>query len=73
YGATVLAMLVMALLLELAMVQRLGLLQAGELHQLLQDKWRRPLASTVLWKLDSYTDVAFIFIARDCGSSLWWA
>ena len=24
-------------------------------------------------QLDSYTDVAFIFIARDCGSSLWWA
>eukprot|EP00435_Cladocopium_sp_Y103_P031221 s3391_g7.t2 len=36
-------------------------------------RWRRPLASTVLWKLDSYTDMAFVFIARDCGSSLWWA
>merc|ERR1712232_178391 len=22
---------------------------------------------------DSYTDVVFIFIARGCGSSLWWA
>ena len=24
-------------------------------------------------QLDSYTDVAFVIIARDCGSSLWWA
>ena len=28
-----------------------------------------PIAS----QLDSYTDMAFVFIARDCGSSLWWA
>ena len=26
-----------------------------------------------LVQLDSYTDMAFVFIARDCGSSLWWA
>ncbi|CAE8633536.1 unnamed protein product [Polarella glacialis] len=74
YCATVLAMLAMALLLELAVVQRLGLLQAGELLSIWQEKrWRLPLIATVIWKLDSYTDVAFIFIARDCGSSLWWA
>lgn len=73
YGGTVLAMLVMAVLVELSMVQRLGLLQGSELHILKERRWRRPLASTVLWKLDSYTDMAFVFIARDCGSSLWWA
>ncbi|CAK9111289.1 unnamed protein product [Durusdinium trenchii] len=73
YGGTVLAMLVMAVLMELTIVQRLGLLKAGELHVLQERRWRRPLASTVLWKLDSYTDMAFVFIARDCGSSLWWA
>lgn len=49
YGATVLAMLLMALLLELTMLQRLGLLD--ELKALWEPKWRRPLASTVLWKV----------------------
>eukprot|EP00435_Cladocopium_sp_Y103_P031360 s3391_g7.t3 len=34
YGGTVLAMLVMAVLVELSMVQRLGLLQGSELHVL---------------------------------------
>ena len=32
YGGTVLAMLVMAVLVELSMVQRLGLLQGSELY-----------------------------------------
>eukprot|EP00930_Biecheleria_cincta_P087692 TRINITY_DN76925_c0_g1_i1.p1 TRINITY_DN76925_c0_g1~~TRINITY_DN76925_c0_g1_i1.p1 ORF type:complete len:357 (-),score=55.77 TRINITY_DN76925_c0_g1_i1:104-1054(-) len=74
YAATVSAMLVMAVLLELTVVQRLGLLQAGDLAGIWQEpQWQLPLLSTVLWKLDSYTDVAFIFVARDCGSSLWWA
>jgi hypothetical protein len=74
YGATLFAMLVMAVLLELSVVQRLGLLRAGEMGTLVTDKrWQLPLLTTVLWKLDSYTDVVFIFIARDCGSSLWWA
>jgi len=74
YGATVLAMLTMAILMELAMLQRLGLLQASEFWSFWQERrWWLPLASTVLWKLDSYTDVAFVIIARDCGSSLWWA
>lgn len=74
YAATVLAMTSMAILLELSVVQRLGLLQAGELSHLLQEKrWRVPLIATAFWKLDSYTDIAFIFIACDCGSSLWWA
>lgn len=74
YAATVFAMLSMAVLLELSVVQQLGLLKAGELSDLFSEKrWQVPLASTVLWKLDTYTDIAFIFIARDCGSSLWWA
>lgn len=74
YSATLLAMLAMAVLLELSVVQRLGLLRAGELFEACADKrWQLALVGTVLWKLDSYTDVAFIFIARDCGSSLWWA
>lgn len=74
YAATVFAMLAMAVLLELSMVQRLGLLKAGEISEMFsQRRWQLPLVSTVLWKLDAYTDVAFIFIARDCGSSLWWA
>lgn len=74
YTATLFAMLTMAVLLELSMVQRLGLLKAGELIDVCSERrWRLPLLSTVLWKLDAYTDVAFIFIAKDCGSSLWWA
>mmetsp|Transcript_19532 Transcript_19532/g.53477 ORF Transcript_19532/g.53477 Transcript_19532/m.53477 type:complete len:402 (-) Transcript_19532:142-1347(-) len=74
YSAVLIAMLIMAVLLELSMVQRLGLLRPGELGPLLTDRrWQIPLACTVLWKLDAYTDVVFIFIARDCGSSLWWA
>jgi hypothetical protein len=74
YAATLFAMLAMAVLLELSIVQRLGLLKAGELSYLLSERrWHVPLVGTVLWKLDTYTDVAFIFIARDCGSSLWWA
>eukprot|EP00933_Yihiella_yeosuensis_P079170 TRINITY_DN9141_c0_g1_i2.p1 TRINITY_DN9141_c0_g1~~TRINITY_DN9141_c0_g1_i2.p1 ORF type:complete len:319 (-),score=36.82 TRINITY_DN9141_c0_g1_i2:232-1074(-) len=64
----------MATLMELSTVQRIGLLQAGEISTIWQDKqWQLPLMATLLFKLDSYTDVAFIFIARDCGSSLWWA
>ena len=31
------------------------------------------LVLLILPQLDSYTDMAFVFIARDCGSSLWWA
>jgi len=74
YGSTVLAMVAMSVLLELSVVQRLGLLRAGELWDVWTERhWRVPLLGTLLWKLDSYTDVAFIFIARDCGSSLWWA
>jgi len=74
YGSTVLAMVAMSVLLELSVVQRLGLLRAGELSEVFVERhWRVPLLGTLLWKLDSYTDVAFIFIARDCGSSLWWA
>jgi hypothetical protein len=74
YACTVAAMVAMAVLLELSIVQRLGLLKAGELAVLHSERrWQVPLISTVLWKLDAYTDVAFIFIARDCGSSLWWA
>jgi len=74
YAATVFAMLAMAVLMELSVVQRLGLLKAGEIRNMLSERrWQVPLVSTVLWKLDAYTDVAFIFIARDCGSSLWWA
>merc|ERR1740121_3369573 len=60
--------------MELSLVQRLGLFQAGDIQRILSDvRWQVPLLGTVLWKLDSYTDVVFIFIARDCGSSLWWA
>lgn len=74
YAATVFAIVAMAVLLELSVVQRLGLLKAGELtHMFSERRWQVPLVSTVLWKLDAYTDVAFIFIAKDCGSSLWWA
>jgi len=74
YSAILLAMLIMAVFLELSVVQRIGLLRPGDLGMLITDKqWQLPLLSTVLWKLDSYTDVVFIYIARDCGSSLWWA
>lgn len=74
YGAALVAMLTMAVLLELSVVQRLGLLKAGELLNICSERrWQLPLITTVLWKLDAYTDVVFIFIARDCGSSLWWA
>lgn len=74
YTATLLAVLTMAVLLELSVVQRLGLLRAGELLEVCTERrWQVPLVGTVLWKLDSYTDVVFIYIARDCGSSLWWA
>lgn len=74
YGAVVLAMLFMSMLMELSLVQRLGLLQAGELASVFTDyQWQVPLLGTLLWKMDSYTDVVFIFIAKDCGSSLWWA
>lgn len=74
YAATVFGMLAMAVLMELSLVQRIGLLKAGELANMFSERhWQVPLVSTVLWKLDAYTDVAFIFIARDCGSSLWWA
>lgn len=74
YASVLIAMLVMAVLLELSVVQKLGLLKAGEILNIWSErKWQIPLIGTVLWKLDSYTDVVFIFIARDCGSSLWWA
>mmetsp|Transcript_101985 Transcript_101985/g.186855 ORF Transcript_101985/g.186855 Transcript_101985/m.186855 type:complete len:393 (-) Transcript_101985:98-1276(-) len=74
YASVLIAMLIMAVLLELSVVQRLGLLKAGEILNIWSErKWQIPLVGTVLWKLDSYTDVVFIFIARDCGSSLWWA
>jgi len=74
YSCVVAAMLVMVVLMELSLVQRLGLFQAGSLTSMAFDaRWQVPLLGTVLWKLDSYTDVVFIFIARDCGSSLWWA
>eukprot|EP00397_Hematodinium_sp_SG-2012_P014549 GEMP01014793.1.p1 GENE.GEMP01014793.1~~GEMP01014793.1.p1 ORF type:complete len:337 (+),score=69.13 GEMP01014793.1:280-1290(+) len=32
------------------------------------DAW---LSRTLLWRINIYLDVVFIFIARDCGSSLW--
>lgn len=74
YAAVIVAMLAVAVLLELSVVQRLGLLKAEDLQTIWSERrWRLPLITTVLWKLDSYTDVVFIFIARDCGSSLWWA
>lgn len=74
YGGTVFAMVAMAVLMELSMVQRLGLLNPGELSNMLsQPRWQTPLVSTVLWKISTYMNVAFIFIARDCGSSLWQA
>merc|ERR1719253_1187681 len=64
----------MAVLLELSVVQRLGLLKAGELGSVFSEsRWKVPLVLTVLWKLDAYTDVVFIFISRDCNSQLWWA
>merc|ERR1719327_2505232 len=70
----VFGMLIMAVLMELTVVQRLGLLKAGEISQLIYERrWKIPLIGTVLWKLDAYTDVVFIFIAKDCGSYLWWA
>jgi len=74
YAAVVFAMLAFAVLLELSVVQRLGLLRADEISNIWNEpKWQMPLLSTVLWRLDSYTDVVFIFIAKDCESSLWWA
>lgn len=74
YTAVIFSMLALAVLLELSVVQRLGLLKAGELLDVFRERrWQIPLAGTVLWKLDSYTDVVFIFIAHDCGSQLWWA
>jgi len=74
YAAVVLAMLALAVLLELSVVQRLGLLKSSEIGSVWTDvRWQVPLVRTVLWKLDSYTDVVFIFIAKDCDSSLWWA
>lgn len=74
YSAVVVAMLVLTVLLELAMIQRIGLLKAASFLELFSERrWQIPLISTVLWKLDAYMDVAFIFVARDCGSSLWQA
>jgi len=74
YGATLVAMLTVSLLLELSVVQRLGLLRGGDLQEIwLERRWQLMVAATLLWKLDSYTDIAFMFVARDCGSSLWWA
>jgi hypothetical protein len=74
YSATLLAMVVMTVLLELSVIQRLGLLRPSDMACLVTERrWQLPLLQTSLWKLDSYTDVVFIFIARDCGSSLWWA
>jgi len=74
YAAIVAAMLFLAVLVELSMVQRLGLLKADRFPAILFERqWLIPLISTVLWKLDSYLDMAFIFVAHDCGSSLWQA
>jgi len=74
YSCVIAAMLVMVVLMEISLVQRLGLFQGGSLTSMMYDsRWQVPLLGTVLWKLDAYTDVVFIFIARDCGSSLWWA
>eukprot|EP00927_Polykrikos_kofoidii_P079839 TRINITY_DN76678_c0_g1_i1.p1 TRINITY_DN76678_c0_g1~~TRINITY_DN76678_c0_g1_i1.p1 ORF type:complete len:381 (-),score=54.70 TRINITY_DN76678_c0_g1_i1:176-1318(-) len=74
YSSTLAAIVAFAVLLELSVVQQLGLLRKGDLASLFSERrWQIPLLSTVLWKLDSYTDVVFIFIAKDCGSSLWWA
>eukprot|EP00929_Paragymnodinium_shiwhaense_P027373 TRINITY_DN16079_c0_g1_i1.p1 TRINITY_DN16079_c0_g1~~TRINITY_DN16079_c0_g1_i1.p1 ORF type:complete len:381 (-),score=75.75 TRINITY_DN16079_c0_g1_i1:207-1349(-) len=74
YTGTLFAMLAMAILMELSVVQRLGLLRPGDLAAVFSDpRLQLPLVDAVLWKMDAYTDVVFIFIARDCGSSLWWA
>lgn len=74
YAAVLVAMVSLAVLLELAVVQRLGLLAAGRISEILSiRRWQVALLSTVMWKLDSYLDVVFMFIARDCGSSLWLA
>merc|ERR1711920_151856 len=59
---------------EFSLVTRLGALHTGSFADIFSDAlWRVPLLGTLLWKLDTYTDVGFILIARDCGSSLWWA
>lgn len=74
YTATVVGVLAIAVLLELTMVQRLGLLRPGELRTVWSERrWLVPLFGTLLWKLDGYTDVVFVFVAHDCGSTLWWA
>lgn len=74
YAATLTAMIAIAVMLELSVVQRLGLLRPGDVVHLYEERrWRIPLVSTVLWKLDGYTDIVFVFLAHDCGSSLWWA
>lgn len=74
YILVVMAMIVLSVLTELSTVQRLGLLGQNDVQNLLHDaRWQLPLLGSVLWKLDTYTDVVFIFIALDCGSSLWWA
>jgi len=74
YAGVILAMAAFAVLSELSTLQKMGLLQGREVTSMHQDRrWRIPLALTLLWKLDTYTDVAFIFVARDCGSTLWWA
>ncbi|CAK0906200.1 unnamed protein product, partial [Prorocentrum cordatum] len=51
-----------------------GAKRGGDVQEIwLEQRWQLMVAATLLWKLDSYTDIAFMFVARDCGSSLWWA
>mmetsp|Transcript_44072 Transcript_44072/g.101712 ORF Transcript_44072/g.101712 Transcript_44072/m.101712 type:complete len:360 (-) Transcript_44072:35-1114(-) len=74
YIACVAAMISMAVLFELSLVQSMGLLKDADLVSIVSDRrWQMQLLATVLLKLDTYTDVTFIFISRDCGSSLWMA
>lgn len=66
--------LILSVLAELSVVKRLGLVKAKDFANIWsQRRWQIPLAVGVLWRLDAYTDVVFIFIAKDCDSSLWWA
>lgn len=63
-----------AVLVELNLVQAIGLLDPRDVPEfVLEERWRLPLILSFAWKLDLYTDVAFVFVAFDCGSSLWWA
>mmetsp|Transcript_7388 Transcript_7388/g.20237 ORF Transcript_7388/g.20237 Transcript_7388/m.20237 type:complete len:304 (-) Transcript_7388:31-942(-) len=74
YGACWSVLLMTAASLELYVVLRLGLLKTRDVARLFFDRhWQLPLWSGLLWRCDVYSDVVFIFVARDCGSSLWWA